>query len=77
MNTRRLHVFLINAVIADKRVGHGNYLTFIGRIGENFLIAGHTGVKNYLPHSFTAAGKGETFKKTAVFEDQQGASVFV
>jgi len=41
----RLHVHLIDAVIADERIGHRDDLGFVGRVGEDFLVAGHGSVE--------------------------------
>src|SRR5262249_18427643 len=42
-----LDILLRNAVIADHRISHGDDLTVIGRIGQNFLITHHRGVKHH------------------------------
>ena len=40
-----LVVVKVDAVVADERVGHGNDLTVVGRVGQDLLIAGHAGVE--------------------------------
>ena len=40
-----LDVFVVGADVADMREGEGDDLPGIGRIGEDFLIAGHRGVE--------------------------------
>ena len=44
--------------IADLGVGHRDHLAFVGRVGQNFLVAGHRGVENHLSGAlaFRAAG---------------------
>ena len=43
----RFHVFTVEAVVANLRIGHRYQLTRIGRIGQNLFIAGHAGVEYY------------------------------
>ena len=43
---RRLHIFAVGARIADMRVCQGDDLAAIGRIGEDFLIAGHRRIED-------------------------------
>ena len=76
MNARRFHVLVINAVIADQRIRHGDDLTFIGGIGNHFLITGHACIEDDFPQCFACARKGKTLKDTAVFQDQQGLDDF-
>ena len=40
-----LVVVKVDAVVADERVGHGNDLAEVGRVGQDLLIAGHAGVE--------------------------------
>ena len=40
-----LVIVKVDAVVADERVGHGNDLTVVGRVGQDLLIAGHAGVE--------------------------------
>jgi hypothetical protein len=47
IGTRRLVVFNVGAVISDLRIGKNDDLSGVGRIGENFLIAGDGSIKNY------------------------------
>ncbi len=36
---------LVDPVVADQRVGHGDDLAAVGGIGEHLLVAGHRGVE--------------------------------
>ena len=62
------HILRINAVVADQGVGHGDDLAFIGRIGEDFLVTGHGGVKHHLPRGLTRPGKRAAGEHQAVFQ---------
>ena len=41
-----LNILLIDSIIANEGIGHDDDLTFIGRVGKDFLIAGHAGIEN-------------------------------
>ena len=60
-------IFKINPIVADQGVGHGDDLAGVGRIGEDLLVAGHGGVKDYLPPGLTRPGKRAAGKNQAVF----------
>ena len=45
---RRLHVFGVDPDVADLRIGHGDHLAVVRRIGEDLLVAGHGGVEHDL-----------------------------
>ena len=45
-----LYIFVVRADIADMRKGEGDDLRGVGRIGEDFLIAGHGRVETDLAH---------------------------
>ncbi len=48
-----LDIFAVYSGIADMRIGERDNLFGIGRVGENFLVAGHGGVENHLTHGMT------------------------
>ena len=54
LQAARLPVLGVDAVVADERVGHRDDLAGVGRVGEDFLIAGHGGVE----HDFAARSPG-------------------
>ena len=55
----RLYVFVVGADIADMRKGEGDDLRGVGRIGENFLIAGHGRVETDLAHRLAPRADAE------------------
>ena len=66
----RFHVHRVDAVIADERIGHRDNLAFVGRVGENFLVAGHGGVETDLAAGGRARAKALSVKNRTVFEGQ-------
>jgi len=64
----RLDIFRIGAGIADMRIGQGDNLSGIGRVGENFLIAGHGGVEHHFTDSRASRSRSNTFKHRAPSE---------
>jgi hypothetical protein len=68
MRMEGFQVFLIHPGISDQGVRHGHNLAFVGRIGENLLIAGHGGVEDHLPHVFPRGAKGPAFKYFSIFQ---------
>ena len=42
---KRLHVFVVDAGIADVREGERHDLAGVGRIGQDLLVSGHRGVE--------------------------------
>ena len=67
-NAARFGVFVIDAVVSNKGIGHGDDLSMVGGVGQNFLISGHGGVENQLTVEFSRSGKRLAFKAGAVFE---------
>lgn len=51
MHPPGLHIFRIDARVADERPGHAHHLAGVGRICQHFLVAGHGGIKNDFPCS--------------------------
>ena len=49
-NTAGLVVFRSGPRIADVGVSEGHQLPTVGRVGQDFLIAGHGGVENHFSH---------------------------
>ena len=60
------HVFTVGAGVADVRVGEGNDLFAVRRIGEDFLITGHGSVKHHFARSGTFIADGCTVEYAAV-----------
>ncbi|MNQ75370.1 hypothetical protein D3C85_901650 [compost metagenome] len=65
-------VFRRGAGIADVGVGQGNDLLGIGRIGKDFLIAGHGSVEHYLADGMAIGPNGFAAKNAAVGKREYG-----
>ena len=61
-------VFWVGAVVADFRIGENDDLTSVGRIGENFLIAGDGSIKNYFPVTFAFGSVAFAAEDSAIFQ---------
>ncbi len=66
----RLDVFLVGADIADMRKSEGDDLPGVGRVGEDFLIAGHGRVEADLAHGLAGRAEAEAFEHRAVGEHE-------
>ena len=66
----RLAVVGVDAVVADQRIGHGDDLALVGRIGEHFLIAGHAGVEDDLAGGLAGGAEAAAGVDRAVFQGQ-------
>ncbi len=64
----RFGIFLIDAVVAYERIGHGDDLSLVRRIGEHFLIAGHAGVEDDFAEPLTGRAEAATGEDSAVFK---------
>ena len=64
----RFHVLGVDAVIADERIGHRDDLAFVGRVGEDFLIAGHGGVETDFAAGRRLCAETCAVKHRTVFE---------
>lgn len=51
MHFTGLNVFVVDACVADVGVSQGDNLAAVARIGQDFLITRHGGVKNNLGHT--------------------------
>ncbi len=65
-------VFRRGAGVADMRVGQGDDLLGIGRIGEDFLIAGHGSVEHHLTNGMAIGTNGFAAENAAVSECEYG-----
>ena len=68
----RLEVFGIATGIADVRIGQRDDLAAIGRIGKNFLIAGHRGVENDFTTGDAVGADGLALENRPVGEGEDG-----
>ena len=63
-------VFVVDAVVADQRIGHADDLAGVARVGQDLLIAGHRGVKDHLAERLAIGAKRRTHKSASVFKNQ-------
>ncbi|MOA29482.1 hypothetical protein D3C78_1504980 [compost metagenome] len=54
------------------RVSQGNDLLGVGRIGKDFLIAGHCGVEHHLTNGLTVGSNGFAAKNAAISKGEYG-----
>ena len=66
----RFDVLGVGAGVADVRIRQRDDLPGVGRIGENFLIAGHRGVEHHFTNGLPVDAYRGAAKHTAVFERQ-------
>jgi hypothetical protein len=66
----RFGVLGIDAVVADERVGHGNDLSLVRRVGQHLLVAGHAGVEHDLAEGFAGRAEAPAGVDCAVFQGQ-------
>ncbi len=71
-----LDVLAIGADIADMREGEGDDLAGIGRIGEDFLVAGECRVEADFGDGGASGAEAATFDDGAVSQHQQGGRLF-
>src|SRR5207245_2266208 len=65
---RGLVVFRVGAVVADFRIGENYDLARVGRIGENFLIAGDGSIENYFPVTFAFGSVAFASEDSSIFQ---------
>ena len=68
LNSVGFDIFGADAVIADERIGHGDHLSVVGRVCQDFLVPGHAGVKNHFSRRFSLTGKTFAGEGSAVFQ---------
>jgi hypothetical protein len=69
---RGLVVLVGAAGVADVRRGQRDQLARIGRVGEDFLVAGDRGVEHHLADGKPGRAHGYALEHGAVFEGQDG-----
>jgi hypothetical protein len=72
VNFGGLDIFSIDAVAADVRVGEGDDLAAVARVGQDFLVAGHRRVEHHFTDCVTVGADGNAAKDRAVCECQEG-----
>ena len=71
----RFHVDRSDAVVVDERVGQGDNLSAVGRIGADLLVAGHAGVEAKLSSRVVARTKRTAKEDLTVFQGEQGVGM--
>src|ERR1700691_5355432 len=66
--TRGFVIFLVGAVVTDLRIGQDNDLPRVGRIGENFLVAGDGSIKNDFAVAFAFGAVAFASEDSPVFQ---------
>ena len=68
----RLHVLLVDAVVADERIGHGDDLPLVRRVGQDFLIPRHRSVETNLPGDRRRSAERLPLENGAVLQCEDG-----
>jgi hypothetical protein len=63
---------LVDAVVADVGIGEGNNLTGVGRIRQDFLVAGQSGIEYDFANAAAAGAYAFAPKYRSVGESKQG-----
>ena len=66
MGTVRLLIVTVHTGVSQFRIGEGDQLSCIGRVGDHLLIAGHTGVEHHLTHHGAAVPERFSRKDGAI-----------
>ena len=61
-----------NAIVVDERIRESNDLSAVGRIGADFLVAGHAGVEAQFSRGIQGGTKGSAEEDVAVFQGEKG-----
>ena len=61
----------VDAVVPDKRIGKGDHLPVVRRIGDHFLVAGHAGIEDYLAEDGARRAESVAMEDRAVFEQRR------
>jgi hypothetical protein len=72
----RLIIFQVDAHIADMWHGKQNRLSAIRRVGDDFLIAGHAGIKDQFKNRFSFCAESRPGINRAVFEHKDCCVIF-
>ena len=65
------HVFGIGPGVADVGIGQRDDLARVGRIGEDFLVAGHGGVEHHFAYRLPRNADGLPVEQRAIFQRKQ------
>src|SRR5579863_7991774 len=72
IGTRSFVVFWIGSVVSDFRIGENDELASVGRVGENFLIAGNGSIENYFPVTFAFGSVAFAAEDSSIFQRKHG-----
>ena len=72
-NQRRFLIFRRGAGIPDVRVSQGDYLSGVGRIGKNFLIARHRRIEDHFAGRIPFCSDGDAVENGSICQSQHGA----
>ena len=72
MDARRLHVFVIDASVADVRVRQRDDLLAVARVGQDLLVTRDRGVENHLSDRLAKRADRTATKHRAVRKRQDG-----
>ena len=68
----RIHVLLVDAVVANERIGHGDDLPLVRRVGQDFLIPRHGCVETNLPGDRRGSAERLPLENGAVLQCEDG-----
>ena len=74
-DARRFGIFEVDAGIADMRHGHSDNLSAVGRIGQNFLVAGHGRIEDDLAGLNPLRAKAFAGENPSIFQSKRGLHV--
>ncbi len=77
MGSEGFHIDLVDAVIADLRIGHGDDLPAVGGVGEDLLITGHGSVEAHFTDGGGSGTKGFSVEDGAIGKGENGGSTHV
>src|SRR5437773_12469530 len=72
LEPRGFHVLAVHAVVPDVWIGHGDDLTGVGGIGEDFLVAAEARVEDHFPLGLPHPAKRNAPEESTVFQGQDG-----
>ena len=72
MHLSRLDILRSDAGITDMRIGQGNNLAGVGRIGEDLLITGHGRIEHDLADTVAVGADGLAAENATVGEGENG-----
>ena len=65
-------ILTVDSVVADERIRHRDDLPFVGRIGQDFLVAGHGGVEDDFAFGGAGMAEGPAGEHRSIFQSKLG-----